>query len=175
MKPDYPAYQLIDELRRRNCINALLEVPVGEGYEVTIRKVEHDKTLKQLGALFGLWVKEEAERTGESRHYIHRKWKAQFLARIYAVKPMTPEQECWVELLAVYQQGGDRAKFERHAKRISLSWAKLPQMKEYMAAIEEHYQSEGRPLSVPDPEWKAIKQAHDKKREEIQDALKEAA
>lgn len=147
-------FHWIDEDRKANCLEVLLRVKVGEGWSVKIYEDKKDKTLKQLGALFGLWVKEEAQRLGDSEDYIHRKWKAQFLARIYCIEPMTDEQENWTELLAIYQEGDDREKFGRHAKRISLSWAKLPQMKQYMEAIEQHYQAEGRPLTVPDPHWR---------------------
>lgn len=152
--PKRKTFHLISERVRNNCVAYLLEAPVGEDYEVIIRKAVKDKTMKQLGALFGLWIKEESDRMGESEDYIHRKWKAWFLARIYSIDPQTPEQESWVELLAHYQQIGDHEKLERHAKRISLSWATLPQMRDFMNAIEAHYQAEGRPLSVPDPEYK---------------------
>lgn len=131
-----------------NAETYLWGVPVDGTYEVIFREVEKDKTLKQLGALFGLWVKYAADKYGESQDYFHRMLKARFLARIYVMGPETPEQEAWVELLAVYQESGQQGKLKKHAKRISLSWSTLPQMKEYMNAIEQHYQSIGEPLPV---------------------------
>ncbi len=123
-------------------------------YEVSISKVSSEKTLKQLGALFGLWVKEEASRMGEGEQYVHSKWKAWFLARIYFIDPKSSEQEMWVEYFNVLAKSNDRGQFERHSRRISLSWAKLTQVSDYMKAIEEHYQAEGRPLSIPDRHYK---------------------
>ena len=67
--------------------------------------------------------------------------KAKFLARIYVTEPKTLEQENWCELLAIYQETQQQDKLIKHAKRISLSWATLKQMKEYMNAIENHYQA----------------------------------
>jgi len=118
-------------------------------YEVILRKIAVAKTLAQLGGLFGCWIKHLAEQ-GESEDYLHRMLKAKFLARIYVTSPQTPLQEQWVELLAIYQETRQHDKLEQHAKRISLSWATLNQMKAYMNAIESHYQSIGEPLPILD-------------------------
>ena len=58
-----------------------------------------------------------------------------------AFEPKTPEQEAWCELLAIYQESGQQDKLKKHAKRISLSWSTMKQMKAYMEAIENHYQA----------------------------------
>ncbi len=135
---------------RRNAANYLSELPCNGDYEVLFRKVSVDKTLKQLGGLFANWIKFIANRDGESEDYVHRMLKASFLARIYISEPLTPEQECWVELLAHYQQINEQDKLLKHAKRISMKWARLKQMKAYMDAIEQHYQSIGEPLPLMD-------------------------
>lgn len=126
-------------------------------WEVTISPVEKDKTIKQLGALFGLWIKEESQRMGESEQYVHAKWKAGFLARIYFIEPKGAIQEMWVDHFVVMKEVNNTEKFEQHSRRISLSWANLEQTKQYMAAIEEHYQAEGLPLTVPDRHYKMWK------------------
>ena len=136
-----------------NCIKAVKCCDVVGNWEVVIRKVSKDKTLKQLGALFGLWVTEEASRMGESPVYVHSKWKAWFLARIYFIEPHGDIQAMWVDHFSILKDG-DREAFERHSKRISLSWATLKQMSAYMKAIEEHYQAEGMPLMIPDRHYK---------------------
>ena len=123
-------------------------------YEVTISPVAKDKTLKQLGALFGLWVKEESSRMGESELYVHAKWKAWFLARIYFAGQLNQVQEMWVDYFYVLAGSNDREQFEKHSKRISLSWATLTQMSDYMQAIEQHYMEQGMPLTVPDKFYK---------------------
>ena len=147
-------FLLINQDVANNAETHLWSVPVDGTYEVIFREVEKDKTIKQLGALFAVWVKYLANKDGESEDYIHRMLKAKFLARIYIMEPKTPEQESWVELLAIYQETGRQETLLKHAKRISLSWATLPQMKEYMNAMEQHYQSIGEPLPVIDKDYK---------------------
>jgi len=134
----------------RNAGDYLSKLPPNGEYEVVFRKISANKTLKQLGALFGNWVKYIADNYGESQDLVHRRLKAKFMARIYITEPLTPEQESWVELLAIYQMAGDQEKLLKHARRISLKWARLPQMKEYMNAIESHYQAIGEPLPIID-------------------------
>ena len=147
-------FLLINQDVADNAETYLWDIPVDGTYEIIFREVEKDKTLKQLGALFGLWSTYLSKKDGESVDYIHRMLKAKFLARIYITDPKTPEQEAWVELLAVYQVTKRNELVLKHAKRISLSWATLPQMKEYMNAIEEHYQSIGQPLPIIDKHYK---------------------
>ena len=151
---DKQVFVLIDFQRLKNAEAYLNQLPLDGSCEVVFQEVKKDKTLKQLGAVFGVWVKFLANELAESEDYIHRMLKAKFLARIYAIDPMTKDQEQWVELLAIYQEFGATEKLQRHAKRISLSWAKLKQMKDYMNAIEQHYQAEGVPLPVIDKYWK---------------------
>lgn len=136
------------------CISDIRCKTVNGEYEIIISKVSSDKTLKQLGALFGLWVKEESNRMGESEQYVHAKWKAWFLARIYFIEQKTTEQEMWVEYFYELKKNNNVKLFEKHARRISLSWASLSQTSNYMKAIEEHYQSEEIPLTVPDKYYK---------------------
>ena len=137
-----------------NAERFLWECQLDGTWEVIYRQVEHHKTLKQLGALFGLWATYVSNKDGESVDYVHRMLKAKFLARIYITEPKTPEQESWVELLAIYQETNRQYALIKHAKRISLSWATLPQMKEYMNSIEQHYQSIGEPLPIIDKYYK---------------------
>ena len=147
-------FLLISQDIADNAETYMWALPVDGTYEVIFREVEHDKTLKQLGALFGVWATYLSKKDGESVDYIHRMLKARFLARIYITEPKTPEQEAWVELLAIYQETNRQNELMKHAKRISLSWATLPQMKEYMSVIEEHYQAIGQPLPVIDKFYK---------------------
>ena len=81
-----------------------MNAPDDGSIEVVIKPVEKDKTLKQLGALFGLWVNEEAERMGESVDAVHVKWKNMFLARIYGIEQKTVEQEMWVDQLVLLME-----------------------------------------------------------------------
>ena len=143
-------FLLINQSIADNAEKFLWDLPVDGTWEIIFREVDHDKTLKQLGALFGVWSRYLSNKDGESVDYVHRMLKAKFLARIYITEPKTPEQESWVELLAVYQETGQQDKLLKHAKRISLSWSTLPQMKEYMNAIVQHYQSIGEPLPIID-------------------------
>ena len=142
-------YRLTHPEALKNCITDIRSHDLDGTYEVIVRKIVVAKTLAQLGGLFGCWIKHLADK-GESEDYIHRMLKAKFLARIYGTDQQNAEQEQWVELLAVYQMSGQQDKLLKHAKRISLSWCTLPQMKEYLNAIEAHYQSIGEPLPIFD-------------------------
>ena len=146
-------FVLINDQIARNAAEYLAGLPTDGTMEVSFHEVKKDKTMKQLGALFGLWIKYLASQ-GESEAVIHEELKNGFLARIYITDPQNEAQEQWVELLAIYQESGDQDKLEKHIKRISLGWATLPQMKEYMAVIEQHYQAIGQPLPIPDKYWK---------------------
>ena len=143
---------LLNQDIANNAESHLWELPVDGTYEAIFKEVDKDKTLKQLGALFGSWVKFLSNDLGESEDYVHRMLKARFLARIYVTDPKTPEQEAWVELLAVYQESQQQDKLTKHAKRISLKWTTLKQMKEYMRVIENHY-AESKPLPEIDKYW----------------------
>lgn len=149
-------YRLTHPAVLKNCITEIRSHDLDGTYEVIVRKIEAAKTLAQLGGLFGVWVKHLADK-GESEDYIHRMLKAKFLARIYISDPQNALQDQWVELLAIYQETGQHEKLKAHAKRISLSWCTLTQMKEYLNAIEGHYQSIGEPLPIFDKFWKYYK------------------
>ena len=133
-----------------NCIEHIKTLPVDGTLQVEIKHLARAKTLAQLGGLFGAWIKYLSNKLGESEDYLHRMLKAKFLARIYVTDPQGPDQEQWVELLCIYQTNGETEKLNRHAKRISLSWATIDQMREYMNAIEHHYMANGMPLPILD-------------------------
>lgn len=105
--------------------------------------VASSKTMAQLGGLFGVWIKEIAEFEGESTKKVHEDLKLAFLPRIYITNPIGPLQNQWVELLLIYQERGDMVKFDEQTKRISLAWAKVRQMTEYMNDIKNHYATLG--------------------------------
>jgi len=138
------------------CVDYIARQEQDGKIEVIIRNAQESKSLHQLGALFAVYVKYIANEINQDgdEDYVHRMLKARFLARIYVENPATPEQENWIELLAVYQMNNEQEKLLKHAKRISLKWANLQQTKDYMDAIAAHYQNEGHPLPPPDPEWR---------------------
>jgi len=139
-----------------NCVDYIARQKLDGKVEVIIRNAQTGKTLSQLGGIFGSWVKYIADEINQDGNtdYVERMLKARFLARIYVEETLTPEQESWVELLAVYQMANEQDKLIKHAKRISLSWSTLSQTKRYMNAIEEYYQGVGHPLPVLDNDWK---------------------
>lgn len=114
------------------------------GYPVEVRaNGASSKTMAQLGGLFAAWIPEISQFEAESEDEIHEKLKAKFLARIYCANPIGPEQTMWVALLIHYQEIGDMVKLEEHSALISLAWAKIGQMRQYMDAIFNHYASVG--------------------------------
>jgi len=149
-------FRLISREVMTNCVDFIARQAYDGTVEVVVRNASESKTLQQLGALFAVYVKYIANEINQDgdEDYVHRMLKAKFLARIYVSSPQTPEQENWVELLAVYQMDNEQEKLMRHAKRISLSWATLSQTKEYMDSIAAHFLNEGHPLPAPDPEWR---------------------
>jgi len=139
-----------------SCVDFIARLEQDSSVEVIVRNAQTGKTLSQLGGIFGVWVKyiaDEINQDGDT-DYVERMLKAKFLARIYVEEPITPEQENWVELLAIYQMNNEQDKLIKHAKRISLSWANLAQTKTWMDTIETYYQGIGHPLPVLDKEWK---------------------
>lgn len=149
-------FTLINREVMCNCVDFIAQQKQDASVEVIVRNAQTGKTLSQLGGIFGVWVKYAANEINQDgdTDYIERMWKAKFLARIYVNEPLTPEQENWVELLAVYQMNNEQDKLLKHAKRISLSWATLSQTREYMDAIEAYYQGIGHPLPILDKEWR---------------------
>lgn len=143
-------FRLINEQVAANAVGAILDCAHDGSIEVVIRNAKESKTLQQLGALFGLWIKEISDQMGRDEDYIHRMLKARYLARIYVTEPIGEAQEQWVELLAVYQQNQQQERLERHAKRISLSWCTIDQMREYLDAIQNGMADNGILLTVPD-------------------------
>ncbi|MBL4759623.1 MAG: hypothetical protein JKY80_02050 [Mariprofundaceae bacterium] len=129
-----------------------LEKPV----EVIVRDSKVGKTMAQLAGLFGNWVRYIADEIHQSgdKDGVEAELKARFLARIYIEEPLTPEQEMWVDLLAVYQISNEQEKLENHAKKIRLRWATLKQTKKYMDDIEVAYIAEGNPLPIMNKDWR---------------------
>lgn len=121
-------------------------------FEVVIRKYSGGKTLSQLGALFGVWAQFIQDEHGTNKNDWHRQMKASFLAPIYAESPTGPEQESWSELLLLYHETYQSEQFDKHFKRMSLSWARVSQMKKYMDDIQAYYADNGIALPVPDPQ-----------------------
>tara|TARA_R110000851_G_scaffold247738_1_gene400225 strand:+ start:168 stop:653 length:486 start_codon:yes stop_codon:yes gene_type:complete len=123
-------------------------------WQCTYSLIRKDKTLKQLGGVFGVWVKYLSS-DDESEAYIHDMLKAKFLGRIYRVSPANDSQHNWLDALAFHQMNGDMHNLKKTADRISLSWATLQQTKEYMKVVEQHYQSIGEPLPILDKFYKS--------------------
>lgn len=143
-------FRLINEQVAANVVAKACEVPHDGSIEVVFRNAQEGKTLQQLGALFGLWIKEISDQMARDERWVHRMLKANYLARIYIIEPLTPEQESWVELSAIYQQTQQQEKLTKHAKRISLSWATLQQTKDYMNAVQNGMADDGILLTPPD-------------------------
>jgi len=133
----------------------ILALPEKTDVEIVLRDPRVGKTLRQLRGHFGVIIDQISEYTGHDTDYCHRWMKALHLSKIYAGDPETSDQEQWVELLIVYQQSGERAKLERHAKRISLSWASIGQMREFIEKVLAYCWSNDIPVDEPDPRKRA--------------------
>ena len=129
-----------------NALAFLAKIPCDGSVEAIFRNARVSKTMEQLGGLFGNWIKYLSNELGDDEDYLHKMLKAKFLARIYISEPSGDLQEMWVERLADIQEKGDNEALLKHAKRISLSWATIEQMKAYMDAVNNYYASNGYPL-----------------------------
>lgn len=143
-------FRIVHDEAKNNCIHFIKAIQAGDSKEVIIRDTKQSKTLEQLGVLFGLWAREISERTGYTKDKLHKEWKSSFLRGIYIAEPMGDMQEMWVENLYALQEKQEWEKLHKHARRISLSWATIKQMKEYMGDIQAYYISNGFPLPIPD-------------------------
>lgn len=146
---------------KNNAIHYMESLPLDGSHEVVFREVKANKTLKQLGGIFGCWEKCLSDREGRSIKEIHQELKKDFLVRIYQIEPQNDMQEQWVDLLEFYQLAGGE-KLEKHKKRISLSWATLSQTREFMNDIEQHYIDIEEPLPILDPEWRKYSRSKNK-------------
>lgn len=110
------------------------------------------KSLPQLGLVFGIWQKEVSEHFGESVVDLRKQWKKDFLVPIYMsyqAGPFKAVQEQWLELMFMYQEAGDEEKLIKQRNRISLKWASVTQMSDYMTSIKNHYAAHGFILTEP--------------------------
>lgn len=147
-------FVLINDQVKANAFAYGNELDDGQ-WECVYSPIRKDKTLKQLGGVFGVWVKYLAQDNDDSEAYIHDMLKAKFLGRVYSANPSNDEQHNWLDAIALHQMNGDMEKLKATADRISLSWATLQQTKDYMNAVEQHYQSIGEPLPVLDKFYKS--------------------
>ena len=137
-------------------------IPHDGTIECVFRNAKVAKTLKQLGVLFGLWIKEISEQSGMSSKEIHVFLKSNFLVPIYANNPVGDQQEQWSELYWHYMELCDPdqatansdgpAKLAKHILRVSLShsWGfTKEQMCEYLDEVQKWGINAGFALSVP--------------------------
>jgi len=135
---------------KENCIQHINSLLADGSKEVIVRDANTTKTLQQLGTLFGLWTSYITEQTGYTKDELHKEWKGSFLRGIYIYEPIGDLQEMWVENLYALQEKQEWEKLHIHAKRISLSWATIKQMREYMNYIQAYYIENEYPLPIPD-------------------------
>ncbi len=127
---------------------------------VDIKKYKEAKTMQQLRALFGTWYSYLSETLGETKDDLHRVHKfgrhgeGGWLLKIYTENPQNDMQKMWVEnrdnLIEKFNNDNQKwiNKLFEHEKRLSLSWATIDQMREYMNLIEHYYMNAGYPLPI---------------------------
>lgn len=143
-------FRIVHDEAKDNCIHFINAIQTSDSKEVIVRDAKQSKTLSQLGALFGLWSKYISDKTGYTKGELHEEWKSSFLRGIYISEPIGDLQEMWVENLYSLQEKQEGEKLHVHAKRISLSWATIKQMRQYMNEIQAYYIEHGYPLPIPD-------------------------
>jgi len=143
-------FRMVHNEAKEHCIHFINDLLADGSKEVVVRDAHTTKTLQQLGTLFGLWTTYITDQTGYTKDELHKEWKASFLRGIYIAEPIGDMQEMWVENLYALQEKQEWKKLHIHAKRISLSWATIKQMKQYMNEIQAYYIQHGYPLPIPD-------------------------
>jgi hypothetical protein len=141
-----PPIRLKDAAMKQRAIQAILEAADDE--EMIIRTAGKEKTLEQLGGIFGAWAKYISDQTGMSVHEVHTEWKGKFLWRIYAEDPRGKHQEMWAAAYYKAWEGGNPEMCAAIKGLVSLSWAQVKQAKEYMNQIDQYYMSAGMPLPM---------------------------
>jgi len=144
---------------KENAVRAVAEISPGdtETMVVEIKPLQKAKTIAQLGTLFGLWGDQLLFDYGLAKDEFHIQMKAKFLAPIYAREPWGDMQEWWVEDLIDLQERGQHRRLDKHMDRLSLRWASVNQMSEYMRQVEAHWIGLGVYLRVPDKFSRAMK------------------
>lgn len=147
------AIRLVGDTQAKNAAGLIKQYTNDSDLWVCEFKKEKDsKTLQQLRALFGTWYDYLSDTLGETKDDLHKFHKFGFnceggwLVKIYGENPQGVNQEMWAELASEYIEFDDL--FQSHLKRISLSWATVDQMREYMTRIEHYYMNAGYPLPV---------------------------
>ena len=153
-------FSFATEESRAHCLEMIGRLDIGGEMEVVIRKKSESKTIQQLGALFGLWIRYLVENTGYEAQELHRWHKRKFLEPIYRREPLNDSQTAWLESILYWiEKGGGYDEYSdivnRRRKMISLAWATKEQMSEYMSAIEAYYISQEMPLPIPG-EYEAV-------------------
>ena len=125
---------------------------------VEIKELTKAKTLAQLGALHGLWLKEISDQTGYSGEEIKTRCKRLFLTDIYLHQPVDQDaQGFWRDLYHYIKEHGSKAALDKHMNSTSLAWASAFQMREFMDRVCADYTSNGIALSVPDRFYRAYR------------------
>lgn len=150
MKP--VRFVLVHDSVKANALQLISQLVADGQYEVVIQPIKQDKTLRQLGGLFGVWLPAIEDATGKDRAEIKQDFKREFLEPIYQAdyededKPEVAEQGQWVELANLLQEGGELKHLRYHRERVSLRWATKEQMTRFMTAVKNFSMSRGIPL-----------------------------
>lgn len=135
---------------------------------VDIKKDKELKTMQQLRGLFGTWYDYLCDALAEIKDDLHHEHKTGYrqdgitnaeyggwLCDIYYTEPQNPLQQMWCELMDYaindYKQMPSektRGYMAHVASNVSLKWATVDQMREYMTRIEHYYMNAGYPLPI---------------------------
>ena len=151
--------RLTGDYEQHRAFQALGSAPLDGSRELVIRDASVSKSQAQLGALFGLWMRELEDQTGHSTAELHATCKDLFLVDLILAEPMSDIQELWAENYASYQHT-DPARAQRCRAMVSISdrWGMTKeQMKQYMDSVWAHFTSKGFSLTIPDRFKRAYK------------------
>jgi len=126
-----------EELRNR-AIAVIYSLPLDKVHEVIIKPHKKDRSLDQ-NALYWKWLTVIAADLGETKEDVHERYKGKYLVNIY--ERDNPEYAEMVQSIrTIWRQGMKKEATALRNSIVSLTstaTATVPQMSEYMNAVEQ--------------------------------------
>lgn len=149
--------------KQSNYAKSLIDAYYGDDdtWVVDFKKNKEAKTMQQLRGLFGTWYDYLSETLGETKDELHSFHKigdgsdGGWLLDIYRENEANNAQKIFMTAVVMFERELNESwsdfvmeSYVDHLKRISLSWATIDQMREYMTRIEHYYMNAGYPLPI---------------------------
>jgi len=146
-------FVLAHQQAKARCLACISAIEPDGRVEVVVRLAKQSKTMRQLGAYYGVWLPYISQETGMTEAEVHKELKANFLSKVFLGGPLNDIQEMWVERYCQLRDAGDWKGMAIHRARLSLGWATMRQTSRYMDMVSSYFISVGKPLPVLEPAY----------------------